>query len=404
VGLACPWGSWRYSRNTRRFRESYICMQPAILRRSLRPRIARILPAAGNLRGREVRFVLLVVLLFVGCTQSASRSVGGLPDARGAREEAVHFVSGKITLAGTLVLPGGAAERHAAVVLFHGSGPQERDLFTARWFAGQGIAALAYDKRGVGESTGNFRAVPFMELCDDGLAGIQFLKSRKEIDAKRIGVWGLSQGGWLGPLAASRSTDVAFVIAVSGPGVSPGEQMIVYYANELRARGMSEHDVREASSVRRDIWNYLSSGAGYEKAKTELEQARTKPWYSQAKAQEDDSFGPLPTPAELSKQPAHSTQWFKQEAVYDPVPALRALRVPALFLFGDKDQSIPVEESVTVIRRVLAEDGRHDFTIREFPNDDHGMRLTTGQTSGEIDPEYLETMQGWLTTHVRNSP
>jgi uncharacterized protein len=378
-------------------------MRPAIFTQRLRPRIARILPPAGKLRGRESGFVLFGVLLLVGCTQSASRSVGGLPDGRSAREEAVHFVSGKVTLAGTLVLPAGS-QRRPAVLLFHGSGPQERDLFTARWFADQGIAALAYDKRGVGESTGNFRAVPFMELCDDGLAGIEFLKSRKEIDAKRIGVWGLSQGGWLGPLAASRSADVAFVIAVSGPGVSPGEQMIVYYANELRAQGVPESDVREASAVRRNIWNYMSNGNGYAKVKKELEQARTKGWFGKAKVQQDDSFGTLPTPAELNKQPAHSTQWFKQEAVYDPVPALRVLRVPALFLFGDRDQLIPVEESVTIIRRVLVEDGHHDFTIREFPNDDHGMRLTAGDTSGEIDPEYLKTMRGWLATHVRNSP
>jgi dienelactone hydrolase len=329
--------------------------------------------------------------------------VDGLPDERGAREEAVHFVSGKVTLAGTLVLPQGS-RRHPAVVLFHGSGPQERDLFTARWFADQGVAALAYDKRGVGESSGDFRAVPFMELCDDGLAGIAFLKSRKEIDAKRIGVWGLSQGGWLGPLAASRSTDVAFVIAVSGPGVSPGEQMIVYYANELRAQGVPESDVREASAVRRDIWSYMSNGNGYEKVKAELEQARTKGWFGKAKVQQDDSFGTLPAPAEWSKQPAHSTQWFTKEAVYDPVLALRALKVPALFLFGDQDQLIPVKESIAVINRVLAEDGHHDFTIREFPNDDHGMRLTTGEASGEIDPEYLKTMQGWLATHVRNTP
>jgi pimeloyl-ACP methyl ester carboxylesterase len=89
---------------------------------------------------------------------------------------------------------------------------------------------------------------------------------------------------------------------------------------------------------------------------------------------------------------------------YDPVPALRALRVPALFLFGDKDQLIPVEVSVSILRRVLAEDGQHDFTIREFPNDDHGMRLTKGETSGEIDPEYLETMRAWLATHVRITP
>lgn len=362
------------------------------------PRV-RIVSAAGNLRGWRAGLFIAFVLPIAACGQR------GAPhsESHSASEEAVHFTSGEITLSGTLMLPADS-QPHPAVVLFHGSGPQERDLFMARWFANQGIAAMAYDKRGVGESGGNFRVVPFMDLCNDGLAAIEYLKTRKEIDAKRIGVWGLSQGGWLGPLAASRSADVAFVIAVSGPGVSPGEQMIVYYANELRAEGMSEHDVQEASGVRRDIWKYLSSGAGYEKARAELEQARRKSWYSQAKAQEDDSFRPLQTPAEL-KKPNHAVfNWYQHEMNYDPVPALRALRVPALFLFGDKDQLIPVAESVAAIRRVLAEDSHHDFTIREFPNDDHGMRLTTGETSAEIDPEYLKTMRGWLATQVRNTP
>ena len=324
-------------------------------------------------------------------------------EKRGIREETVHFVSDGIALAGTLVLPEGS-QIHPAVILFHGSGPQSRDLFTARWFAAQGIAALAYDKRGVGESGGDFRKVPFMELCDDGLGAIQYLKSRKEIDAKRIGVWGLSQGGWLGPLAASRSADVAFVIAVSGPGVSPGEQMIVYYANELREQGVDEGDVREVSTVRRDIWLYMSSGLGYEKTKAELDKARTKRWYSQAKVQQDDSFGPLPTPAELSKPVGRSFLWFKQEAVYDPVPALRALRVPALFLFGDHDRLIPVEESVAVIQRVLAEGKQRDFTIRVFPHVDHEMRLVTREAMGAVDPEYLKTMRDWLSSHVLNRP
>ena len=85
---------------------------------------------------------------------------------------------------------------------------------------------------------------------------------------------------------------------------------------------------------------------------------------------------------------------------YDPVPTLRAVRVPALFLFGDRDQLIPVAESAAAIRQVLAEDDHHDFTIREFPNDDHGMRLTTGEASGEIDPEYLKTMREWLASRV----
>ena len=353
----------------------------------------------GQIRAWLVRAVVFTVLAGAGCKEPRSTPAEGSSEPQAIREEAVKFASGKITLAGTLVLPAGA-DRHPAIVLFHGSGAQKRDLYTARWFAEQGYAALAYDKRGVGESEGDFRAVPLMELSDDGLAGIEYLKSRREIDGKRIGVWGLSQGGWLGPLAASRSREVAFVIAVSGPGVSPGEQMIVYYANELIDRGMSESDVREASLVRRDVWNYMATGRDYEKVRAELEKARTRPWFGEARAQQDDSFGELPAPDQLGKQGGRGLIWFRQEAIYDPVPALRALRVPALFLFGDKDRLIPVEESVAVIKRVQAEDSNHDFTIREFPNDDHGMHFVSSSGAVGIDPEYLKTMQEWLRTRV----
>jgi uncharacterized protein len=334
-----------------------------------------------------------VVFCAVGCAKKAEVQA----EQSGPREEAVRFANGEVTLAGTLVLPEGT-DKHPAVVLFHGSGPQERDLFTARWFAGEGVAALAYDKRGVGESTGNFKTVPFTELCGDGLAGVGYLKSRAEIDAKRIGVWGLSQGGWLGPLASSRSADVAWVMAVSGPGVSPGEQMIFFYTEELREQGMNEHDVEEVSALRRKVWTYGETGIGYESAKRALEGARSKRWYNEVKAQGDDLFGPLLTPEEQARPGARGYRWFRQEAIYDPVPALRALRVPALFLFGEEDRMVPVGESVAVIRRVEMEVGKHDFTIRVLPHVNHVMRLTT---DGGLDPEYLETMHEWLAERVR---
>jgi len=336
---------------------------------------------------------LVVVLCAAGCGKNAAFEA----EKSGPREEQVRFPNGEVTLAGTLVLPAGTG-KHPGVVLFHGSGPQARDLFTARWFAGEGIAALAYDKRGVGDSTGNFKKVPFMELCGDGLAGLALLKSRPEIDAKRIGVWGLSQGGWLGPLAASKSGDVAWVIAVSGPAVSPGEQMIFYYAEELRAKGLSESDVREASELRRKVWTYAESGVGYESAQADLERARAKHWYADVKAQQDDLFGLLLTPEEQAKPGAAGYRWFRQEANYDPVMALKALRVPALFLFGDEDRLVPVAESVAVIRRVEAEGGKKNFTIRVFPHVDHAMFRTT---SGDLEPEYPATMRAWLKERVR---
>ena len=88
---------------------------------------------------------------------------------------------------------------------------------------------------------------------------------------------------------------------------------------------------------------------------------------------------------------------------YDPLPALRALRVPALFLFGADDRLIPVEKSMAILNDVLTRSGHPDFTIRVFDHDDHGMRLTAGDGSGSVDPRYLDTMQRWLSERITAS-
>jgi len=334
----------------------------------------------------------IILIPLAGCGTRGSIPAENLSPS----EVAVHFSNGETTLSGTLVLPGSLGKA-PAVVLFHGSGPQPRNLFIARWFAAQGFAALTYDKRGVGESTGNFRGVPFMDLAGDGLAAIEYLKSRKEIDTKHIGVWGLSQGGWLGPLAAFRSKDVAFVIDVSGPAVSPGEQMLFYYAKDLEAQSMPDSDVREATALRREIWKYMYTGSGYDEMEDHIKQARTKPWFAAVGSQQDKLFERVPAPSDSKTESAKKFNWFKQEANYDPVPALEALHVPALFLFGDHDRLVHVDETVDILRASFARTGKTDFAIQIFQNTDHGMYLPTGQ----VNPEYLDTMKAWLADRVK---
>jgi pimeloyl-ACP methyl ester carboxylesterase len=307
------------------------------------------------------------------------------------REEAVSFRSGPYTLAGTMVLPAGLT-RSPAIVLFHGSGPQHRDLMMARWFAEQGLVALAYDKRGVGESTGDFRTVPFTDLCDDGLAAIALLKRRADVDAARIGVWGLSQGGWLGPLAASRSKDARFVIAVSGPGVSPGEQMIYYYANDLRHQGLSESEIEEASTLRRLVWRFLSTNEGYEETKTALDRAASRPWFAMLKRQADGGFDRNI----LRDETLRMRPWFRSEVNYDPRIALQKLSVPALFVFGERDELVPVPASVAIVQATLAGTGHHDFLIKVFPGADHTIRVEQPGGSSGLAAGYLDLMSAWL--------
>jgi pimeloyl-ACP methyl ester carboxylesterase len=306
------------------------------------------------------------------------------------REELVTFTNGDVALSGTLMLPA-AASPVAGIVLFHGSGPEPRNLEMARWFAEQGIAALTYDKRGVGESTGDFRTVPFMDLHLDGLAGVAFLKRRRDIDASRVGVWGLSQGGWLGPLAAARSTDVAFVIAVSGPGVSPGEQMVFYYANQLRADGVPEADVQAMTVLRRHVWQAVHDGHDLAVVRSRIERARATTADVHVKAQLDD----------LSQTATHAGNlWITQEINYDPVIALRRLKVPILFLFGEDDRLVPVDDSVRIIRDTLTTTRHPDFTIRTFPGADHTMHVADPDGSRRRDAEYLSAMRDWLRSRV----
>jgi pimeloyl-ACP methyl ester carboxylesterase len=306
----------------------------------------------------------------------------------------VTFRSGEVALAGTLFVPD-AGGRRPAVVLYHGSGPQSRDRFTGRWFAEHGVAALAYDKRGVGESSGDFRAVPFTDLVDDGLAGIAFLKTRAEINPKHIGVWGQSQGGWLGPLAASRSKDVAFMIAVSGPAVSPGEQMVFYYGNQLRARGLGDREVEEAGDLRRKVWHLLSTGEGADATQLALDRAKSRPWFE---ALDDQAEGLFDRSANdlVNDRALRDRIWYRTELNYDPRIALRALTVPSLFIFGDRDEVTPVDVSASIIRETMTRPAHPPFSIAVFAGADHGIFVTSPEGRRTRAPGYLETVAKWI--------
>jgi uncharacterized protein len=148
------------------------------------------------------------------------------PERPLVREEAVTFHTGSVILAGTLVLP--RRDHHClGVVLIHGSGDDTRTDYRvfAEHFAEHGIASLIYDKRGVGESTGSWRAGTFAELAGDALAGMSLLAQRGEIDEEHIGLWGCSEGGWVAPLAASQSP----------PGALCGRHLAT--GNESRSSG-----------------------------------------------------------------------------------------------------------------------------------------------------------------------
>jgi uncharacterized protein len=172
--------------------------------------------------------------------------------------EDVTFQNGNIVLAGRLTKPITSAI-HPALVMVHGSGAVSRYEFQplAELFASLGIAVLTYDKRGVGSSSGQWQSATYQELAEDALAGLKYLQLRSDITPTQIGMWGISQGGWLVLLSTSLSRDISFIIAVSTPGLNPSQQELWRVEHMLQVDGFSPADIQKALVIKQNsltVW------------------------------------------------------------------------------------------------------------------------------------------------------
>ncbi len=258
----------------------------------------------------------------------------------------VTFTSHGTTLHGTVVAPAGGGGRAPGIVMVHGSGEHERDDYRAEAeaFAKAGIATLIYDKRTEGYS---FFERDYSVLADDALAAVQALRSHPGVDPGRVGVWGLSEGGWVAPLAASKSDDVAFVITVGANGISPDRQQAWALENYLRHGAVSGSLVGMVAST---SMRTLAGGGAF------------------------------------------------PEAGYDPVPVLERVKVPVLGLWGELDRLTPPGEAMRIFRETLEGKENRQYTLKVFPAAQHGLRQTTNgfDKSEGFAPGYLELVGSWV--------
>ncbi len=307
-----------------------------------------------------------------------------------------------ITLAGTLTYPRTGAP-FPSVVLILGSGRLTRDcevagkkifLVLADYLTQRGFAVLRVDKRGIGASTGDYLAVTSNELGDDVLAGIEFMKGDVRIDPKRIGVFGLSEGGLLGPAVANASPDVAFVVAAGGPALV-GEQIFLTQGDLVgRARGETE----ELLALRRDFASkynvFVRLGESREQLKVRLQElSKDYP----ASIQEQLRLG-----EEVATSP-----WYRFYIDYDPAPALAKLEAPILFFIGEKDLQVSTD-SLPVAENALREGGNKDFLVKELPGINHAMHTSDtgnpddyGKSAEVIAPVVLTLVGDWIEARTR---
>jgi pimeloyl-ACP methyl ester carboxylesterase len=315
------------------------------------------------------------------------------------KQEEVSFQNGEVKLAGTLLTPIKKGP-HPAVVFFHGSGPQTRESylrFFADLFARRGVAALIFDKRGTGASTGEvwYRTGDrFDVLVADALSGVRFLLNRPEIAPGKIGLWGLSQGGWLAPLAASRSKDIAFLIVVAGGGVTPAEQEVYDDEVKLRDKGYPPEEVAEAVGLLRLADDVIRGRESWEKFAAARAQAQKKEWFALL-----DRY-----PVKLPKEDG-SWRAGGEGLDFDPRPLWEKTSIPTLAIFGETDKSTPSEESARRVKSSLSLGGNKDHTIKIFPNADHALLVSPGKGAkwdwDRPAPGWLDLMVNWIQKRAR---
>ena len=174
-------------------------------------------------------------------------------------EEVTFQSEGGVELAGTLLMPEGEAP-HAAVVMLHGSGPEGRSgpgyRILSNHIARSGVAVLFYDKRGVGESGGDFSTAQYPDFVDDAVAAVEFLERRDDIDSSRIGLHTNSEGGWFGPEVAVRTGHVSFIFNRVAPPFAWLDNVIWEVRNDALAAGVPESQIDQVLDVRRRSWQY----------------------------------------------------------------------------------------------------------------------------------------------------
>jgi dienelactone hydrolase len=303
------------------------------------------------------------------------------------RDRDVRISSGAAELGATYTVPAQGRGPFPAVVLLTGSGPGARfrgDIVT--WFASRGFAVLTWDKRGGGSSTGDFVTANFDTLAADALAAIRFLRAQPEVRADRVGLWAISQGGWVAALVAARDPRLAFAVLHAGPSVTPAAQGEDELRGRMAERNASPEDTETAFAYQR-LYNAVLTGV---RPRAELDST-----YRSLRAR-GYRYAFSPTAAETP-----AGRWYSGVANFDPKPFWAATRVPVLAFFGENDPLVPAETNVEGFRAAFAADpARLEIVI--LPRADHRMEIAEGRTNrgfavtpGYV-PGYWPRMAAWL--------
>jgi hypothetical protein len=306
----------------------------------------------------------------------------------------VTFHNGAVALAGTLCIPRSSGP-HPAVVLLQGSGGETRwgtNRFIADRFARLGIAALVYDKRGSGASTGDWKSSSFDDLADDALAGIDLLASRPDIDPKRIGLHGHSEGGIIAPIAAVHAPlKVAFVVAEDTVAGLVRDQDVYRVSHAIREAGFTNSEIEHAMAMYTLMLDVACGKKPYRLLESASQPVRGQKWYEW-----------LGIPPENS----YLWSWYPRVGNIDSLVFWKQVHVPVLLVYGELDQLVPVDESLRRIEASL-DAAKTSYTAVIVPAAQHNLTVRPKEGAPffwwKSAPGLIDLVVAWVQQHTFRS-
>ena len=315
-----------------------------------------------------------------------------------------------VKLAGTLTLPRSGGP-FPAVVLITGSGQQDRNetiaghrpfLVLSDYLTRHGIAVLRVDDRGTGGSSSGTPNATSENYAGDVVAGIDFLKSRKEINVRQIGLIGHSEGAMIAPMAAIRSKDVSFVVMMAGTGL-PGDDVLLLQSDvSLKAQGASEEGIKLTRELFGGVFAILKTSVDGVLAEKQIRETLAVKTGAMSEAQRK-GISEILTLIDTQLKQFYLTEWFRFFLRYDPRPTLRKVQIPLLALHGEKDLQAAPKENLDGIAAALKEGGNKDFSIVLLPQLNHlfqtsrtGLVTEYGEIEETISPVALKAISDWI--------
>ncbi len=336
------------------------------------------------------------------------------------RSEEVVYNGNGLQYGGTITIPPGRG-KFPAIVLITGSGQQDRDetilghkpfAVLADALTRDGFIVLRVDDRGIGNSTGNFATSTSADFVKDVNASIDYLKTRREVNDKKVGLLGHSEGGMIAPVVASQRKDIDFVVLLAAPGVKIIDLMAEQNAAILKSSGVNASIAENFKPAYKQIVTIIETAPDTATARQNLTKY-VDDWYAKTDSTTLKVFGFRSANDKYEYVndllAEYSNPWFKYFLQFDPQPYLTNLKkVKVLALNGSKDIQVVSQQNLPAIQSALVEGETKTFEVKELPGLNHLFQtcnrctvMEYGQLQETISPVAVQTITDWLNRNAK---